>query len=93
MGRFAITNYARNLHFPYKKDEVKLSRNITEYTDDEELAELARQFKYVDVVETKKPLLEMSKKELVERARSLEIKNAAQKSKAQLRTEIESAMM
>jgi len=88
MGRFEITNYARNLHFPYKADEIFLARNKTEYTDDQELADIARKFKYVDVVENVKPLLDMSKKELIARARSLGITSAANKSKAQLRKDI-----
>lgn len=88
MARFEITNYGKNLHFPYKNEEVFLTRNKTELTDDEELAKLAEKFKYVDVVENVTPLLEMSKKELVEKARSLGIARSANKSKATLRAEI-----
>lgn len=90
MARFEITNYGKNLHFPYKGKAVFLYRNHTQSTDDEKLASIASSFQYVSVTERETPLREMKKRELVAKARSLGIPSAANKTKAQLREEIES---
>jgi len=96
MGRFEITNHGRLVIVPHPKtgEAVWFPRNKTQIVDDEELAKKAEEYsKYIGVEEKETPLQEMRKKELMEKARSLGIPSAANKTKAQLRQEIESSAM
>jgi hypothetical protein len=91
MGRFEIHNYGKNVHFPYKKDEVFLYRNRTERTDDEELAAICEKFPSVGVVDKGEDFTQLTKPELVERAKEAGISNAHNRKKAELIELINSA--
>lgn len=92
MAVYEMTNYARIQHILYKGVDHVFPRNHTQRTEDPGLAEMVDLWPYIEVIEVKKPLGEMTKRELLAEAKEQGLKNVSLLNKAGIVEAIENAV-
>lgn len=90
MAVWTIHNFGKIQYIMYKGVPHRFPHDVRLTTENEELAKLVAKFPYISVKQKAKPLDEMSKKELLQKAATLGIKTTGL-NKPALREVIQSA--